>query len=878
MTSSGLDAGPVDAGFWSAVAARVQAWLQQQAVPARDAIVLLPYAGLLPLAREAFARLGAWQPRIETTRTLALSLAPPARADAGHISFDLATDRLSAAMLLRGLAWGAAWARRDARAFEAAVNATVATAQALARAAHARAPAARDGYWAQWRESLPALAGPGASERLLARVALEWAANAPAPTTDALWRLRPAAWVGLRAGGSDALAEALLAQADAAGVPALWLDADPPAAAPFDAAAWLPAARRWCCAGFEEEAQAAALAVLQALNSGHRPVALIAQDRELVRRIRALLERAQVGVQDETGWTLSTTRAAARVMSLLRAASPLASRDDMLDWLKTEQPDALEWPRLEAQWRRGQEADDDTQALWAKARASLQPLSAGSARRSLASWLAALRAAAPAALRAWADDAAGRQLLAALHLDGAVASPAWQAAAANTSLGLAEFTAWVDATLEAASFVPPAAATAGVVITPLAQALLRPFGAAVLAGCDEQSLGATQVAPSLLPEALAAQFGVAHAAERRARERLAFAQVLRLPQLTLLRRDNDSGEALAASPLLDHAWQARWRLAQPAPDETRPVLPRVEVSSTALPRPAPAAARHLPTRLSASAIEALRACPYRFFALYVLGLRDSPELDIELEKRDYGTWLHAVLLRFHSQRPDVEAAPSDLPRLLAAADAEQAALALDAAQLLPFRAAFDSFASHYLAWLHERDAQGWCFEAGEQILRRAPEGLGGVRLEGRIDRIDRAADGTRQLIDYKTGSVDGLKKKVRAPLEDTQLAFYAALQGPGPGPALRAIYLALDERKPAQEIEHPDVAASADSLVQGLAQDWTRLRAGAGLAALGEGPACEHCDARGLCRRDHWQGEAAAMSHQQGEAAAMNHQQDEAAP
>jgi ATP-dependent helicase/nuclease subunit B len=52
------------------------------------------------------------------------------------------------------------------------------------------------------------------------------------------------------------------------------------------------------------------------------------------------------------------------------------------------------------------------------------------------------------------------------------------------------------------------------------------------------------------------------------------------------------------------------------------------------------------------------------------------------------------------------------------------------------------------------------------------------------------------------------------------------------------------------------VTASARALVEGLTRDYERLRAGAALLALGEGPACEHCDARGLCRRDHWNGVA----------------------
>lgn len=853
IASDRLDEGPVDLQFWPAAAARVQAWFRQQSVPARDAIVLLPYAGLLPVAREAFARFGGWQPRIETTRTLAASLAPPARVAAGQISFDLATDRLTAAALLRGPAWGAAWARRDARGFEAAVSATVVTAQALLRAAHARDPDARAGYWSVWRESLPTVSGPGASERLLARVALEWAASTEAPAADALWCLRPAAWVGVRAGGRDALAEALLDSARVTATPVFWLDADPPASAPFDAAARLPAPRRLCCAGLEDEALAAALAVLEALDRGHAPVALIAQDRVLVRRIRALLERAQVAVQDETGWTLSTTRAAARVMGLLRAAGANAGRDESLDWLKTEHPDDAQLLALETQWRRGRTVSPEAQAVWRAAQAALQPLNRG-ARRSLVTWLADLSAAAPAALQSLADDAAGRQVLAALHLDGVAPSPAWQAAAAASSMLLADFSAWVDATLEAANFMPPTAAAPSVVITPLSNALLRPFAATVLAGCDEKRLGAAGFPATLLPDALAAQFGLAHAAERRERERTAFAQILRLPQLTLLRRHSENGEPLAASPLVDHAWQARRRLGQTAPAEALPDLPSNPVARLASSRPAPTAAQALPERLSASAVEALRACPYRFFARHVLGLRESPELDTELEKRDYGTWLHAVLFRFHSQRPARDAAPTDGQRLRAAADAEQAALALDAAQLLPFRAAFESFANHYIAWLHERDVQGWRFEAGEQSARCAPAALSGVALEGRIDRIDLwSVEGTRQLIDYKTGNAQALKDKTREPLEDTQLAFYAALLGSEK--PLRAIYLALDERKPPQEIEHADVAASAEALIHGLAHDLIQLRSGAGMAALGEGPVCEHCDVRGLCRRDDWHGE-----------------------
>jgi ATP-dependent helicase/nuclease subunit B len=112
------------------------------------------------------------------------------------------------------------------------------------------------------------------------------------------------------------------------------------------------------------------------------------------------------------------------------------------------------------------------------------------------------------------------------------------------------------------------------------------------------------------------------------------------------------------------------------------------------------------------------------------------------------------------------------------------------------------------------------------------------------------------LIDYKTGSRDKLKKRLAEPLEDTQLAFYAALlTDEGSQTPPRAIYLSLHEREAPTAIEHEDVALSAALLIDGLSADLEALRRGAGAPALGEGDVCRTCEARGLCRRDHWSAE-----------------------
>ena len=173
------------------------------------------------------------------------------------------------------------------------------------------------------------------------------------------------------------------------------------------------------------------------------------------------------------------------------------------------------------------------------------------------------------------------------------------------------------------------------------------------------------------------------------------------------------------------------------------------------------------------------------------------------------------------------------------------------ADFLPFAASFASFAPRYIEWLHRRDAAGARWQRGELAIATAPAELGGIELHGVIDRIDEVQGGL-QLIDYKTGGVAGLKEKVREPLEDTQLAFYAALMRTQTELSLTASYLAVDGTKGIAEVPHPDVEASAAALLEGLAHDLQHLRGGAGLPALGEGPTCEHCAARGVCRRDHW--------------------------
>ena len=844
---------------WAAVAAAVQAFIETQRALPSDVVVLLPFAQHLPLARAAWAARcpSAWMPRFETTQTLLLSLPPGEPPPEGAPSFDAVADRLQAAALLR--AQVPDWPRRDARGFALAAARVAETAQALARARLALPPARRSAWLDEARARLGPLQGVGAEERSLARLALEWSAGADADRIDVLFALAPAAWVLLRAGAPEPLAEALL---DAATVPVLRIAGDPVSLQPRADAP----PRIATCLDFEDEAQRSAAQVIDHLAHGERPVALIALDRVLVRRVRALLERQDVALADETGWKLSTTRAGAVVVGLLRAVQPRASTDELLEWLKAASPMASRGlDALEARWRRDavralgrvDEArlDGDALALWRDWLAQTEPLR-GAGRRPLADWLARLgdvlqRAGRWAALDA---DPAGAQVLDALRCRNA--APAWPQAVLATVLDAAGFLAWVDEVLEQAAYQPPAVEGAAVVVTPLARAMLRPFAAIVCPGADAARLGAWPAPDPLLGDALAVALGLPGGAERRAAERRAFAQLLRAPRLTLLYRQLDGREPQQASPLLRQLRQAGALAVAADPRPLRTIAP------APVARPAPVAVPALlPDTLDASAYEDLRACPYRYHALRVLGLAEPDELDDEFDKADYGRWLHEVLEAFHARRLATGPArdrEADAVLLDAVARERQQALARDDADFLPYAAWFGRIAPRYLDWLHAEEARGASVQGTELKLDARPPELAaqGLALKGRIDRIDTLrASGALRIVDYKTSSQDRLRQRLRTPSEDTQLAFYAALLAAArgrPTGGIEAGYLALDDKKGVALLPHADVEVSAARLLDGIASDFERMRSGAALPALGEGEPCEHCRARGLCRRDHW--------------------------
>ena len=181
-----------------------------------------------------------------------------------------------------------------------------------------------------------------------------------------------------------------------------------------------------------------------------------------------------------------------------------------------------------------------------------------------------------------------------------------------------------------------------------------------------------------------------------------------------------------------------------------------------------------------------------------------------------------------------------------AAEQATAELGLSKSEFLPFAAAWPRVREGYLEWLAGHEASGAIFSEAE-AWKETP--LGRLTLVGKIDRIDRLADGSPLVMDYKTENRNTTAQRIKESLEDTQLAFYAALLTDD---TLAAAYVNVGEKDATKSFSQADIVGLRDQLLESIAHDMARIAAAAPMPALGEGKACDFCAARGLCRKDFW--------------------------
>ncbi|MBN8807576.1 MAG: double-strand break repair protein AddB [Sphingomonas sp.] len=517
-----------------------------------------------------------------------------------------------------------------------------------------------------------------------------------------------------------------------------------------------------------DEAQVIALALREALETPGRTAALVTPDRALAERVAAHCRRWDIAIDDTAGRPLST-RAPGTLLTLLAEAAaqdfaPLAllallkhplvqSGPPRALWLEDVRKldRALRGPRpapgldgIDTHLRDGDAFDAEQRAaarqVWPVMRGLLEPLARcfGDGPQPLAAMIATLRETAQALCgdAPWAGPAgrAAAELLTELELQAVAGPPIADPASVAPML---------RTLMDEVAVRPPQGGHPRLAIYGLIEARLQTADLMILGGLNEGVWPAiAQPDPWLAPRvrvelglpALERNIGIA------AHD---FANALGSPKalITRARRDGRSPtlasrfwlrlEALAGERFERAPELADWATAIDTPADFAPAL---------RPAPTPPLADR-PRKISVTEVDRLNADPYAFYARRMLRLTPLDPVDAEPSPAWRGNQVHTILEDWFNQdgadpatlRPRAEALIGDVrthpmiralwgPRLIEAID-----------------------------WIAGKVSE----QAGDRTIL-AVEGKGildlhGVELSGRFDRIDRNADGTLVVIDYKTG-------------------------------------------------------------------------------------------------------------------------------
>lgn len=622
------------------------------------------------------------------------------------------------------------------------------------------------------------------------------------------------------------------------------------------------ALKLYAAQNLEAEAKAGAQTIIDWLQQGKTNLAIVAQDRVVARRIRALLERAQIVVADETGWKLSTTRAASAIAAWLELVAARAETVGLLDFLKSpfvfaaledkadlvmQSEMALRRANVLSGWDAAANALTAIPQAQRMIKLLAQQASGFAGRKTLCDWITATNQTLDAigmraALQA---DAAGSQLIQLLQ------DISQDCVQVGHTFSFSEWRAFLNLQLEAKSFVQ-LNLDKRVVMLPLNGARLRAFDAVLMVGADAEHLPSQPTETLFFANVVRRELGLA---TRESRQR----QQLR-----------DVTELLSANDCVVMSWQAHKN------GEPNPVSPWIERLELCLARagvvpiathdvqivprtlqhvpavmPAPSAAQLLPKKLSASGYNSLVACPYQFFATRMLGLSGIDELSDMPEKRDYGDWLHQILAQFHQVLRERSVSLDERAALLQQISDQVFANELDkSAAALGYYARWQKAMPAYLDWIAEREGQGWHFVLGEEkfekVLRWAD---GEIILHGRVDRMDENTNGERVVLDYKSTNQLALRDKLKHG-EDHQLPFYGLLSDT---PLSAALYIPLEATKDKiKEVEAPQFETWQQTLSEQIIHNMRAITHGAPLPATGPEPVCQYCDVRGLCRKGAW--------------------------
>lgn len=513
----------------------------------------------------------------------------------------------------------------------------------------------------------------------------------------------------------------------------------------------------------EEEAQAIAVLIRQAIEVPERRVALVTPDRALARRVVQHLARWHMVADDTAGRLLSLTAAGRLLLELAELASEglapvqlVAALGHPLVRRGEERRAWLEALRAFERELRGPRPAPGQEALRAIARtAGVEPWWQG-VEELLAQLTELSDAELPLAdaidaLATLGEALAGEGLWAqedGRALARLVEDLRQHACATETRIELADLHPILRDAMEHVAVRPPYGGHSRVAIYGLLESRMTRADLVICGGLNEGTWPQVPAAEPLLAPAILRALGMPGPEFRIGLAAHDLASALGAPEVVLTRaiRDMDGPtipsrfllrvQALLGENAKDHEEREAPQLAAQLDRQVE----QGEAYTRPEPRPA-ASQRDVPIKVTG--LDRLLGDPYQFYAQEILKLRKLDPLDADPDG-DFawqGTQVHAILQRWHEAQLKGES-----PDIQAVADAF-----LREANIHPLMwGLWRPRILEGLAWVAEEMAQS----PDRQLIaveRKGEMTFDGVKVYGRADRIDRMPDGTLAIVDYKTG-------------------------------------------------------------------------------------------------------------------------------
>ena len=504
------------------------------------------------------------------------------------------------------------------------------------------------------------------------------------------------------------------------------------------------------------EAQAIALSLREALETPAKTAALVTPDRQLAGRVSALLARWGIAADDSAGKPLSTTPAGTLLLGIASAAAeelapvpllalmkhPLVGGegDERVAWLDgvRELDRKLRGPRPAAGLA-GLDTHFGAMREWRTTRARVESIGGLlAASVSLAGFAEALSSAAQtlAGDKAWRgpDGRLAAEMLAELQASEA---------ALQLNVAAEDAVALLRQLLDAHSVRPPYGGHPRIFIWGLLEARLQRADLVVLGGLNDGVWPSLPAPDPWLPPKVRATLGMPTLDNRIGLAAHDFASALGAPEVLLTRARRDSRSPTVAS---------RFLLRLDAISGGLPRDVRIEGLTRALDDPGPAhpadrpapspPAEQRPDKISVTAVDRLNADPFAFYARSILDLKVLEPVDDDHTARWKGTAVHEVLQHW------LEQDDCDPGKLRGRAEE----LLRDEAIHPMLRALWAPRLLEAIDWIANLERENRL--NGRRPFKAEIKGeaaIAGVTVEGRADRIDRLADGSLAIIDYKTG-------------------------------------------------------------------------------------------------------------------------------